>query len=96
MDLDEIRKTLEARLHELTERHKEDDSEERATEIADEEILEGIGSAGLNEVRQIKNALERLRVGTYGACTQCGEEIAERRLQAVPYAALCIKCADTS
>lgn len=106
MDSTEIKNTLESRLRELTERlgeidedlheEKEEDSEERAMEIADEEILEGIGSASLNEIQQIKNALERLRVGTYGTCTHCGAQISEPRLRAVPHAALCIKCAGGS
>lgn len=103
MNTDKIRRVLEARLDELSQRveeidedlheHQEDDFEDRATEIAGDEVLEGLGSAGLREIQQIKSALARLDKGTYGDCTRCGEPIDERRLEAVPHAALCIKCA---
>ena len=38
-------------------------------------------------------ALERLRHGTYGRCTQCGVSIPAERLEAVPGAEHCITCA---
>ena len=37
-------------------------------------------------------ALERIEKGTYGLCVECGRDIAPERLEAVPAAALCIKC----
>ena len=40
----------------------------------------------------IDDALERLANGEYGKCMDCGEMIAEARLQARPYAIFCIKC----
>ena len=40
----------------------------------------------------IDDALERLANGEYGKCMDCGEMIAEPRLQARPYAIFCIKC----
>lgn len=43
---------------------------------------------GLNYVN---NALSRIENGTYGECTVCGEIIEEKRLEAVPYATLCMK-----
>jgi RNA polymerase-binding transcription factor DksA len=43
-------------------------------------------------LRQINEALERLRLGTYGQCTFCGKEIGAERLEALPYAGLCIDC----
>lgn len=45
------------------------------------------------ETRQkIDEALERLEDGTYGCCYECGEEIAERRLRALPFAVRCKDC----
>ncbi len=41
---------------------------------------------------QINAALERLDSGTYGTCVRCGREINPRRLEALPYATLCIDC----
>ena len=41
---------------------------------------------------QIDEALLRLADGTYGICGDCGREISERRLKAVPFARRCIQC----
>lgn len=44
------------------------------------------------ELIEIDEAQERLRNGTYGECTDCGEPIALARLQATPWVARCIDC----
>jgi DnaK suppressor protein len=41
---------------------------------------------------KIDEAMIRLEEGTYGTCAECGQEIAEARLQAVPFATLCRDC----
>lgn len=41
---------------------------------------------------QIDQAMHRLDDGTYGVCANCGAEIAEARLKAVPFATLCRAC----
>jgi DnaK suppressor protein len=38
---------------------------------------------------RIDDALRRLAAGTYGACDECGREIPEARLKAMPFATLC-------
>lgn len=46
-----------------------------------------------NRVRQqIDEALARLEEGTYGFCSDCGVEISEKRLLAVPFARRCVAC----
>lgn len=45
------------------------------------------------EMRRIEAALERIRDGDYGFCIDCGEPIAERRLEIDPAVAFCIDCA---
>lgn len=42
---------------------------------------------------RIEMAERRIAEGEYGFCTQCGEEIAEKRLEIDPMAERCIKCA---
>lgn len=37
-------------------------------------------------------ALTRMELGTYGCCLECGEEISAKRLDAVPWASLCVSC----
>jgi RNA polymerase-binding protein DksA len=39
---------------------------------------------------EIDAALQRMENGTYGTCTACGKQIAEERLEAKPWASLCI------
>ena len=41
---------------------------------------------------QINQALSRLDEGAYGYCLECGEEIPERRLRALPFAIRCKDC----
>ncbi len=42
---------------------------------------------------RIDAALKRVEAGDYGYCLDCGEEIAEKRLEIDPAAALCVNCA---
>jgi DnaK suppressor protein len=41
---------------------------------------------------QIQTALERIEDGSYGRCEDCGKAIPDARLEAIPYAALCVRC----
>ena len=45
-------------------------------------------------LEQIDAALERIDAGTYGACTVCESKIPKMRLNAIPFTAYCVKCAD--
>lgn len=42
----------------------------------------------------IELALERIEGGTYGQCVECSGVVPKTRLNAIPYAPLCIKCAE--
>ncbi|MEM6655124.1 MAG: TraR/DksA family transcriptional regulator [Planctomycetota bacterium] len=41
----------------------------------------------------IEAALERIELGTFGICTDCGGVIPKARLNAIPFTPLCVKCA---
>ena len=69
------------------------DSEDRATENEGDEVLEERGKVAQLEVEQIEAAITRIKLGTYGDCTHCGQAISPARLAALPYAAHCIDCA---
>jgi DnaK suppressor protein len=43
-------------------------------------------------LQAIEEALERIQRGTYGVCRDCGEPIAEPRLNAIPWTRVCIVC----
>ena len=50
-------------------------------------------SASANQaVEEIDRALRRMDAGNYGICERCGKKIAVARLEALPFAALCIEC----
>src|SRR6266550_4700337 len=44
------------------------------------------------QLAEVEAALTRLEQGTFGRCTRCGKDIAPERLEALPWAALCIEC----
>ena len=43
-------------------------------------------------LQAIEEALHRMELGTYGVCRDCGEPIAEARLNAIPWTRVCITC----
>ena len=70
------------------------DFEERAVESEMDEVLEGLGNSGLSEIQGIQAALKRIKDGTYGDCTRCGNPISEERLNILPHTPLCRICAN--
>lgn len=87
---------LDTRLHEIEselDAHQSKDWEELATEREHDEVLEGLGVAGQEEIARIRAALKRMREGEYGYCTKCGSEIAEARLKVLPDTPFCQTCA---
>jgi len=55
-----------------------------------------IASSENERIRRIEEALERIDEGSYGDCVVCEGKINVERLEAVPYARLCIECARES
>ncbi|HVP00233.1 MAG TPA: TraR/DksA C4-type zinc finger protein [Bryobacteraceae bacterium] len=45
-----------------------------------------------NQLRHAREAISRIREGSFGICQLCEEEIHAKRLAALPWAALCIRC----
>ncbi len=68
------------------------DNEDRATEREDDEVMESMGNAGLEELRAIDAALDRIEAGTFGVCVKCDEAISAERLDILPTAAMCRHC----
>ena len=48
-----------------------------------------------NHLRNARAALLRIEQGSFGICEQCDEDIHPKRLAAIPWAALCIRCQET-
>jgi RNA polymerase-binding protein DksA len=62
-----------------------------ATATYDRELEYGLEEGTEQVLEQIDAALKRVDEGTYGICRVCGQPIGEERLEAVPYADLCIE-----
>jgi RNA polymerase-binding transcription factor len=45
-----------------------------------------------NRLRNLRQAIQRIEEGTYGACIHCGADISVKRLEAVPWTACCLDC----
>lgn len=46
--------------------------------------------------RNVAMALLRIQDGTFGACAHCGDDIARRRLEAIPWTPFCIRCQEAA
>ena len=68
------------------------DTYDLASEERDREINFILSDRERVKLKQIDDALERMDEGTYGVCESCGLEIAEERLEAMPFSRLCRDC----
>jgi RNA polymerase-binding protein DksA len=66
---------------------------ETASATLGREIDYSLGENAQTVLSEIDAALARIEDGSYGTCTSCGKEIAGGRLEAHPWASLCIDCA---
>ena len=63
-----------------------------ASDTIDRTLLNSLGEADQRRLTMIDRALDRIRQETYGRCLSCGKQIPEARLEALPYAVLCVEC----
>ncbi|MDO8985864.1 TraR/DksA C4-type zinc finger protein [Cypionkella sp.] len=87
---------LKSRLSEISTElvvERSPDWEDLATERESDEVLEGMGNAGLLEIRRIEAALARIEAGDYGICATCGQDIEPERLDVLPDTPFCRSCA---
>lgn len=69
------------------------DTYDLASEERDREINLILGDRERGKLQAIQEALERVDGGEYGICEMCEGEIAEGRLEALPFARVCVSCA---
>src|SRR5579864_6074995 len=100
-ELERYKAALEAKQTELSGRlrNRDEIAIEKAPDALDEVQLAGERELAIrnldrdsNMLRQIKRALARIADGSYGICLHCEEDISPKRINAVPWAAYCIKC----
>lgn len=70
----------------------DEESGEGGTVAVDRERDLALSAQALEAVDEIDAALEKIATGKYGICENCGQLIAKARLEALPYARLCIAC----
>jgi DnaK suppressor protein len=100
-----LRERLESQRQEILDMYKQDvragqesaddgteDIVDRANNAYNRELMFSLSDSERQMVLQIEAALARMDAGTYGRCANCGNAIAIRRLEAVPYARFCIDC----
>ena len=98
----DIRAELERRLSDLTARAGrvetemaapvDADSEDQATEAADDTALASEDVMIIAEIAAVRAAIGRIDAGHYGKCLSCGVDIAPARLAALPEATMCKDC----
>jgi DnaK suppressor protein len=67
--------------------------EEEAQKAIISKPYDKLDENGKIEIEQIDLALIKMSLGDYGVCESCGDDIVPRRLQAIPWARLCVECA---
>ncbi len=72
------------------------DEADVASDVIDRTLLDSLGAQDAQRLQQIDAALERIRTGKYGVCLGCNKEIPQARLEALPYAFLCVSCASAA
>jgi DnaK suppressor protein len=99
--LDERRRELEAELATLTEVPRDPMSAvsfgkrigDGTTEAVERLNTVGAANAIAATLEDVDRAIAKLADGTYGSCDRCGVTIPDERLEAIPWAALCVRCA---
>ena len=105
-DLDQIKKALEgkkSKLLQLLQKSQSDgreiDSESEAMDIVDKasssytkEFMFSRSNQERLFIQAIEEALKRIEDGSFGECSNCGEIVNRKRLEAVPWAELCLAC----
>jgi DnaK suppressor protein len=70
------------------------DPADMAANAYTKELLISMSANDRKLLQLIDEALARVEAGGYGECVNCGEPVAEKRLDAVPWTRYCLKCQD--
>lgn len=70
------------------------DEADVASDVIDRNLLTALGAQDATRLQQINNAIDRINQNKFGRCLVCGKEIPQERLEALPYALMCVSCAN--
>jgi DnaK suppressor protein len=102
--LEQFRRLFETRIAELestlvsaqretrVDAAKHADPGDQAASEYERQALIHKAAAAQHTLRTLKQALERLRQGSFGECAECGGDIEPKRLEAIPWARYCVNC----
>lgn len=68
--------------------------DDQAVAQENDSVVECLDKKERIELKNINDAIDRIKEGVFGICIACGTEIGTKRLNAVPYAKCCIECAN--
>ncbi|MBO9540540.1 TraR/DksA family transcriptional regulator [bacterium] len=71
----------------------DDEIADAATNTYTQELDAALARRARGRLSAVEAALERIQVGQYGTCVHCGKQIAEGRLETLPWAPYCMTCA---
>jgi DnaK suppressor protein len=90
---DGLRKQIAAQRGQIVASTDPEDEAAVAVQSYSTDILIGNLERDIRSLAEVELALHRLDTGRFGVCESCGEEISEVRLNALPWARLCLQCA---
>ena len=90
----QLLRNVQSDLHEGREQTKDEgmDTYDIASDARDREISLTLNDRDRDKALAIDDALARIDEGTYGVCDSCESDIAEARLEALPFTRLCVSC----
>jgi DnaK suppressor protein len=90
----QLLRNVQSELHEGREQTKDEgmDTYDVASDARDKEISLILTDRDRDKLQAIDDALARIAEGSYGVCESCESDIAEARLEALPFTRLCINC----
>lgn len=88
---DEIMKVIEGNEENDGSRESMDEIDQ-AQELIELEMGSLMSSSHRANLTKVEDALDRIQNNRYGICERCGQEIAMKRLKALPFARYCISC----
>jgi len=96
--LKEIRETLLGAVERNFKTSQEESTEpvaditDDAARIYSNQLMTNLGEQDWEKLKQVDEALKKIKNGDYGICSTCGQPIPEARLDVVPFAKFCVEC----
>jgi DnaK suppressor protein len=90
----ELRLRMDRHRMEVLIEREPDDEAAAAVESVSKDMTTATLERERRTLYEIESALTRIKKGEYGVCNNCGDEITPARLEALPWARLCLRCAE--